>query len=137
MSTTAVQIDPKTKRIAQSWRKSRIAARLLLRQMNGRIITRDAALGKILAADPSVTPRLIQQALDSFHAKRHPLEHARRTTADEETGGDMFSNTKQLWQTIFGVPIDVRREIIAPALARRRKEYEQGDPKSKDRLANL
>jgi len=74
-----MMFDRETKRIAQAWRKSRIAARLLLRQEAGRITPRDAALGKILADDPAVTPRLIQQALDSFYARRRKLEYTRRT----------------------------------------------------------
>jgi len=60
-----------------------------------------------------------------------------RPKFDEEAGGDMFSNTKRLWRTIFGGSIDIRREIIVPALERRRREYERGDPKLKERLRNL
>ena len=74
-------IDRETKRIAQAWRKSRIAARLLLREDEGRLSSRDVALGKVLAADPAVTPRLIQQALDGFHAYRHQLDLSRRSIA--------------------------------------------------------
>ncbi len=45
------------------WRKSRVAARLLLREQAGKLTPRDIALGRKLAADPGVTPRLIDQAL--------------------------------------------------------------------------
>jgi hypothetical protein len=46
-----------------AWRKSRVAARLLLRHDAGRLQPRDRALAHRLASDPEVTNRLIQQAL--------------------------------------------------------------------------
>lgn len=45
------------------WRKSRIAARILLREQSGRLTRRDGVLGRKLAQDIGVTPRLIQQAI--------------------------------------------------------------------------
>ncbi|HEY5041239.1 MAG TPA: hypothetical protein VIK53_04495 [Verrucomicrobiae bacterium] len=46
-----------------AWRKSRLAARLLLRKEAGALCSRDHALARRLARDPEVTDRLIQQAL--------------------------------------------------------------------------
>ncbi len=63
------------------WRKSRIAARLLLRERAGKLTARDVALGKKLAADPEVLPRLIQQALYAFEGRRYLLGFPRRTAA--------------------------------------------------------
>jgi hypothetical protein len=47
----------------RAWRKSRIAARLLYRKAAGPLRERDRRLARILAQDPEVENRLIQQAL--------------------------------------------------------------------------
>lgn len=62
------------------WRKSRIAARILLREDEGRLTARDVALGHKLAADKGVTPRLIDQALHGFKGRKYQLELSRRKT---------------------------------------------------------
>ena len=46
-----------------AWRKSRVAARLLIRKEAGALRPRDQALAQRLSLDPEVTNRLIQQAL--------------------------------------------------------------------------
>ena len=51
------------RKIDQCWRKSRIAARLLLKREQSRWNERDRALAAQLAADPGVTNRLIDQAV--------------------------------------------------------------------------
>jgi hypothetical protein len=63
------------------WRKSRVAARILLREQTGKLAPRDIALGKKLAADPGVTPRLIDQALYGFSGKPYRVAVARRQKA--------------------------------------------------------
>jgi len=63
------------------WRKSRLAARILLRERTGRLTARDIALGRKLAADPGVTPRLIQQAIYGFKGRKYQLELSRRKAA--------------------------------------------------------
>ena len=54
-----------------SWTKARIAARILMRQHAGHVSLRDCRLAKILANDPGVTERLIDQALASVCAERN------------------------------------------------------------------
>lgn len=63
------------------WRKSRIAARILLREEAGRLTPRDVALGRKLAADKGVTPRLIDQALYAFSRRPYRVAVARRPKA--------------------------------------------------------
>jgi len=59
-----------------------------------------------------------------------------RPAFDEEMTGDITTNTAVMWPEIFGRAIDVRREIIAPALARLRAGYEPDLPK-RDYKADL
>ena len=47
------------------WRKSLLAARILLRKEAGRMTARDRRLAQVLAQDPEVTNRLIQQGVYS------------------------------------------------------------------------
>lgn len=71
--------------------------------------------------------RHLQKAVDLYRPK-----------FDEETArGDMLLNTCMLWQTLWGKNIDVRAQIIRPALERVRHDYEEGDSTLKSRLANL
>jgi len=48
------------------WRKSRLAARILFRKEAGRMTARDQRIGRLLAQDPEVTNRLIQQGIYSI-----------------------------------------------------------------------
>ena len=63
------------------WRKSRIAARILLREQAGKLTRRDVALGRSLAADSGVTPRLIDQAIHGIRGKKLRLERERGAAA--------------------------------------------------------
>lgn len=47
-----------------------------------------------------------------------------RPIFDEENASDLVNNTHRLWPLIYGREIDVRKEIIAPALAKRRAGYD-------------
>lgn len=70
------------KTIAQAWRKSRIAARILLREEAGRLQPRDVRVGLALGRDRAVTPRLIKQALDGIESyKSYQLELSGRSSA--------------------------------------------------------
>jgi len=57
----------------------------------------------------------LQMAVDLF-----------RPSFDEEQGHDLANNCRRLWPLIFGREIDPRKEIIAPALQKRREGY--GEP---------
>ncbi|HEY5041825.1 MAG TPA: hypothetical protein VIK53_07465 [Verrucomicrobiae bacterium] len=68
-------------RLDTCWRKSRIAARILLREEAGKLTPRDVALGRRLAFDKGVTPRLIDQAIHGIRGKKIRLERERRQAA--------------------------------------------------------
>ncbi len=55
------------------WRKSRLAARLLLRKESGLMTARDRRLALVLARDPEVTNRLIQQGIYSVRYRGHRI----------------------------------------------------------------
>ena len=56
-------------KINQCWRKSRIAARLLLKKQTRPWNARDRAVAARLAQDPGVTNRLIDQAITFLTAR--------------------------------------------------------------------
>jgi Nucleotidyltransferase of unknown function (DUF6036) len=69
----------------------------------------------------------LQKAVDLYRPK-----------FDEETArGDMTLNTRELWKILWNKEIDVRAEIIRPALLRAQHDYEPPNPNLKTRLANL
>lgn len=57
-----------------------------------------------------------------------------RPSFEEESPNRYLENTERLWRTLFGAEIDVRNQIIAPALARRRQGYGHSTPNYKSRL---
>src|SRR5438105_1124863 len=58
------------------WRKSRLAARILLRKAAGHSSARDQRLARMLAEDQEVTDRLIQQGLYflGIGTRKHELD---------------------------------------------------------------
>ena len=56
-------MKPVGTRVDDAWRKSRLAARLLIRKETGKLRPREQALARRLSQDPEVTSRLIQQSL--------------------------------------------------------------------------
>ena len=63
------------------WRKSRIAARILLRREAGKTTARDVRLAQFLAADTGVTSRLIDQAIHGIRGRANRLAIERRSVA--------------------------------------------------------
>gem|GEM_PF-2468863 len=66
------------KQIAQAWRKSRIAARILRREERGKLTARDIRIGRALGQDQAVSPRLINQAFHGFNLREARLANSRR-----------------------------------------------------------
>jgi hypothetical protein len=58
-----------------------------------------------------------------------------RPSFDEESAGNPRHNTELLWRHLFGKTISVAQEIIAPALAERRKNYGQEHQGFREALA--
>ena len=61
-------------RVDGAWRKSRLAARLLIRKEAGALRPREQVLARRLSLDPEVSNRLIQQAL--YFLGVGPRKHA-------------------------------------------------------------
>lgn len=74
-------VKTRREQVDRCWRKSRIAARILLREEQGRLTGRDVRLGRMLAEDPGVTARLIDQALYAFSGNPYRVAIPRRTPA--------------------------------------------------------
>jgi hypothetical protein len=68
-------------RLDRCWRKARIAARILIRDEQGRLTPRDVRLGHRLAQDPGVTPRLINQAFYGIRGRKARLVRENRAAA--------------------------------------------------------
>jgi len=73
------------------------------------------------------TPEELQTAL-----QRHVDLY--RPNFDEENSGDPIANTQIVWRELYGQTIDVRRDIIAPALAARRATHGANLPSIKAEL---
>jgi len=67
----------------RAWRKSRIAGRLLYRQLEGSLKLRDRRLARALSTDPEVENRLIEQALYYLGGSRkHEIDRRLVARAD-------------------------------------------------------
>ena len=62
-------------RLDTCWRKSRIAARILLREEAGTLTARDVAIGHKLATDDEVLPVLIRSAIQEIQGKIFCSQH--------------------------------------------------------------
>jgi hypothetical protein len=94
--------------------------------------------------------RFNDKDLRAFHLVREKLGHPTedelikalrrvvdiyRPSFDEESGNNARENTQLLWQNLFGKTINVAQDIIAPALAERRKNYGQQNQGFREALA--
>ncbi len=68
-------------RLDPCWHKARIAARILLREEQGRLTERDVRIGHQLAQDVGVTARLIDQAIYGILGRQARLERESCTAA--------------------------------------------------------
>ena len=60
-----------------------------------------------------------------------------RPSFDEESAGNPAHNTQILWRELFGKNIDVRSQIIAPALTERSSAYGEAANGLKARLPGI
>lgn len=88
------------------------------------------AFERVIAATSHPTAdemkRELQNAVDLF-----------RPSFDEESPNRYAENTERLWREIFKSEIDVRKEIIAPAIARRKEGYGETPPDYKSVLREM
>ncbi len=69
--------------------------------------------------------RELQNAVDLF-----------RPAFDEDSPNRYPENTRQLWREFFGLEIDIRRDIIEPAVTRRKQGYGEQPPDYKAALGS-
>ena len=78
---------------------------------------------KDLAAFRLVIERMGHPTEDEMRRELQIAVDLFRPNFDEEMIGDITANTRVLWQELWGKDINVRQEIIAPAVALRNKGY--------------
>ncbi len=78
---------------------------------------------KDLAAFRLVIARMGRPTEDEMRRELQIAVDLFRPNFDEEMIGDITTNTRVLWQELWGKDINVRQEIIAPAVALRNKGY--------------
>jgi hypothetical protein len=98
-------------------------------------------LNRLDAKDLKAFERVIQiTGHPTAEEFKHELQNAVdlfRPAFEEDSPNCYPENTQQLWREVFHAEIDLRRDIIAPAIARRRVGYGERPPGYKEFLGFL
>ena len=74
---------------------------------------------------------------EMIHSLQGVVDMYRPAFDEENPGGDPIANTQRLWIDFFSKKIDVRKQIIAPALEDRQKYYDPLSPEKKELIKKL
>jgi hypothetical protein len=95
-------------------------------------------LGRLEAKDLKAFQRVIEltghPTAEEFKRELQNAVDLFRPAFADDLPNHYPENTRRLWQTVFHAEIDVRRDIIEPAIARRNQGYGESPPDYKSNL---